>query len=35
MPWDMLAVGTTVSLTLLITGLLFFRRKETSFADVA
>ena len=35
MPWDMLAVGTTISIILFITGALYFKRMERVFADVA
>ncbi len=34
-PWDLLAVGTSSAVTLLLTGLAFFRHKEKIFADVA
>jgi lipopolysaccharide transport system permease protein len=33
-PWDMLMVGTAVTLVILTTGLLFFRKMEGTFADV-
>jgi len=35
MPWDLLAVGTTVAVIVAITGALYFRRTERIFADVA
>ncbi|XZE54250.1 ABC transporter permease [Planctomycetaceae bacterium SH139] len=35
MPWDLIAVGSLVSTVLLLTGLVFFRGKERTFADVA
>lgn len=35
MPWDLLAVGTASALVIAFTGLLYFRRKERLFADVA
>ena len=35
MPWSFIAVGTLSATITLFTGLLFFRRKETIFADVA
>ena len=35
MPWDMIAVGTLSATILFITGLFYFRRMESSFADVA
>ncbi|MEL7062015.1 MAG: ABC transporter permease [Acidobacteriota bacterium] len=35
MPWDLLAVGTLSALALTLSGLLFFRRTERVFADVA
>lgn len=35
MPWDLLAVGATVSAVLVVTGLAYFRRRERLFADVA
>ncbi len=35
MPWDFLAVGTGVSVLVAVTGLLYFRRREHLFADVA
>jgi lipopolysaccharide transport system permease protein len=35
MPWTFLAIGGTVSLILLVTGTLYFRRREHLFADVA
>jgi lipopolysaccharide transport system permease protein len=35
MPWDLLAVGTASALVIAFSGLLYFRRKERLFADVA
>ncbi len=35
MPWDMIAVGTVSALVLFVTGLFYFRRMESTFADVA
>jgi len=35
MPWDFIAIGTVVSIVLFISGMLYFRRKEHVFADVA
>ena len=35
MPWSLIAVGALSATVMLLTGLLFFRRKETIFADVA
>lgn len=35
MPWDLIAIGGAVSLVLFAGGLLYFRRKEHIFADVA
>jgi len=35
MPWDMIAVGTLSATILFVTGLFYFRRMESSFADVA
>jgi len=35
MPWGLIAVGAGVTTLLLVTGLAFFRKKETVFADVA
>lgn len=35
MPWDLLLIGTTGGVGLLLTGLMFFRSKEKIFADVA
>ena len=35
MPWRDIAVGAAVAATLLLTGMLFFRRREQVFADVA
>ena len=34
MPWDLLAVGSAVALVVFITGALYFRRMERTFADV-
>lgn len=34
-PWDFLAIGTTTALAVAVTGLLYFRRREHLFADVA
>jgi len=34
-PWDLLAVGTAASVAMAVTGALYFRRRETLFADVA
>ena len=33
--WDLLAVGTVSAVTILISGIIFFRGKEKAFADVA
>jgi lipopolysaccharide transport system permease protein len=35
MPWDMIAVGTLSATVIFVTGLFYFRRMESSFADVA
>lgn len=35
MPWDLIAVGSVSAVVILFTGLLYFRRKERIFADVA
>ena len=35
MPWDFIAVGAVVAVVLCISGMLYFRRKEHVFADVA
>ena len=35
MPWDLLAIGTAVSAAVLVSGVLFFVRRERLFADVA
>lgn len=35
MPWDLIAVGGAVSVVLFVGGVLYFRRKEHIFADVA
>jgi lipopolysaccharide transport system permease protein len=35
MPWDMIGVGAGMALVLLMTGALYFTRKERLFADVA
>jgi lipopolysaccharide transport system permease protein len=35
MPWDMIAIGTGVSVVLLIAGTFYFRRSERNFSDVA
>src|SRR5262249_51958587 len=35
MPWDWIAVGSLTALAMLVTGMLFFRRQERIFADVA
>ena len=35
MPWDLLIVGTSVSLAVIASGALYFRRTERIFADVA
>jgi lipopolysaccharide transport system permease protein len=35
MPWDLLAVGSVTSLVFFISGMLYFRRREHLFADVA
>ncbi len=35
MPWDMIAVGTISATILFVTGLFYFRRMESGFADVA
>ena len=35
MPWDWIAIGSVTAFVLLLTGMLFFRRQERLFADVA
>ena len=35
MPWDFIAIGAVVSVLLFVSGMLYFRRKEHVFADVA
>jgi lipopolysaccharide transport system permease protein len=35
MPWDMITIGAVTAAFTLVTGLLFFRRQERIFADVA
>jgi lipopolysaccharide transport system permease protein len=35
MPWEWIAIGSVMSVVLLISGLLYFRRQERLFADVA
>ena len=35
MPWDLVGVGAAVSLAMLVSGVLFFVRRERLFADVA
>lgn len=35
MPWDLIGLGTASALVVTITGLVYFRRVETDFADVA
>jgi hypothetical protein len=35
MPWSFMLVGGVVSVVLFVTGMLYFRRKEHIFADVA
>jgi lipopolysaccharide transport system permease protein len=35
MPWDLLAVGTVSSLLIAFTGILYFKRTEHKFADIA
>ncbi|MDB4540240.1 ABC transporter permease [bacterium] len=35
LPWDLMAVGLASGVALLLSGLVFFRSKETIFADVA
>ncbi len=35
MPWELIAIGTCSAVLLFVTGALFFRHKEASFADVA
>jgi lipopolysaccharide transport system permease protein len=35
MPWDLILMGTISGTFLLLTGSLYFRRKERIFADVA
>jgi len=35
MPWDFLAIGVFSSLTIALSGILYFRSKERLFADVA
>jgi lipopolysaccharide transport system permease protein len=35
MPWDMIAVGAVSSLVIFATGLVYFRRMESTFADAA
>jgi lipopolysaccharide transport system permease protein len=34
-PWDLLAIGSVSTVAFAITGLLYFRRREALFADVA
>jgi lipopolysaccharide transport system permease protein len=35
MPWDFLALGTVTAMAVALTGMLYFRRREQVFADVA
>lgn len=35
MPWDLLCVGSATAVVILVSGALYFRRKERIFADVA
>jgi lipopolysaccharide transport system permease protein len=35
MPWDLIAIGTASSLLIALTGILYFRKREHVFADVA
>ena len=35
MPWDMILVGSISATIIFITGLFYFRRMESTFADVA
>lgn len=35
MPWDLIAIGGVVSVLLFVSGLVYFRRLERTFADVA
>lgn len=35
MPWDFIVIGGIVAIVLFVTGMLYFRRKEHIFADVA
>lgn len=35
MPWDMIIIGSISALVMFVTGLYYFRRMESSFADVA
>lgn len=35
MPWDFLALGTATAVVVALTGMLYFRRREQLFADVA
>lgn len=35
MPWDLIGMGTITAVVLLLTGLLYFKRMEAIFADVA
>ncbi|PHR95886.1 MAG: phosphate ABC transporter permease [Blastopirellula sp.] len=35
MPWDLIGIGLASSIVIAVTGLLYFRRKESIFADVA
>ena len=34
-PWDLIAIGSVSALIILLTGTLYFMRKEEVFADVA
>ena len=35
MPWDLIGMGSIVSILLFVTGAFYFRRMEQYFADVA
>jgi lipopolysaccharide transport system permease protein len=35
MPWDFVAIGLAVAAAVAVSGMLYFRRKEHVFADVA
>jgi lipopolysaccharide transport system permease protein len=35
MPWDLIAIGMASTTVFLVTGMLYFRRQERLFSDVA